>query len=90
VYCFSRDIASPQTDVIKRIEQVLGTPTTDCVVHQVRLVAPRKLMCCASFTLPLAAAMGTCALGSVDIELNFDHGVEEDESEEPDMKRVKR
>ncbi|KNE67265.1 hypothetical protein AMAG_12332 [Allomyces macrogynus ATCC 38327] len=96
VYCFTR--AQPSTpgetddmactrDVQARIEQVLGTPLdAPIAVHRVRLVAPRKHMCCASFTVPEKVVFGECVAGDIGRELNYDAHDEEELVEREDKR----
>jgi tRNA (guanine37-N1)-methyltransferase len=57
-YCFSTAMENPEADVQARAEAILGAfldmETTE--IHHVRDVAPKKLMLCISFRLPVAAA----------------------------------
>ena len=59
-YCFSK-ADDPKADAKEMCEAVLGShiPATDCSVHEVRDVAPKKVMMCVSFRLPHAVAYET-------------------------------
>jgi tRNA (guanine37-N1)-methyltransferase len=50
VYTFKR-ADETHADVVKRGEGYLGGPIKDASVHEVRDVAPNKIMLCLSFTL---------------------------------------
>ncbi|OQS04538.1 tRNA (guanine-N(1)-)-methyltransferase [Thraustotheca clavata] len=57
-YCFSSQVDAPELDVQKRAEAILGASLDmeKTKIYQVRDVAPKKLMMCISFQLPVAAA----------------------------------
>jgi len=50
-YGFSKD-DDPKKDIVLQIEEILGTQIFPIRVHEVRDVAPKKLMLCVSFELP--------------------------------------
>ena len=66
-YCFSKS-QSPGEDAQKQVEQRLGTSlASQCSVHCVRDVAPKKVMVCVSFKLPPSVAYADVT-GNCDIE----------------------
>ena len=55
-YCFSKS-QSPGEDAKKQVEERLGSSlTSQCTIHCVRDVAPKKVMVCVSFKLPTSVA----------------------------------
>ena len=55
-YCFSKS-QSPGEDAKQQVEEKLGSSlTSECNVHCVRDVAPKKVMVCVSFKLPESVA----------------------------------
>jgi len=50
-YGFSSE-SNPKKDIVDRIEKTLGVPIVVLNVHEVRDVAPKKMMLCVSFPLP--------------------------------------
>lgn len=56
-YCFSKS-QSPGEDAKEQVEKKLGSRiTSECYVHCVRDVAPKKVMVCVSFKLPESVAL---------------------------------
>jgi len=53
IHCYGfSNHEEPKLDMVKRIENILGTKIVPNIVHDVRDVAPKKFMICVSFKLP--------------------------------------
>lgn len=55
-YGFSAE-EDPKADIVLQIEKILNSSIQPIRVHEVRDVAPKKLMLCVSFKLPMAVAV---------------------------------
>ncbi|ORZ37394.1 Met-10+ like-protein-domain-containing protein [Catenaria anguillulae PL171] len=73
--------AAIHRDAKARIAYVMGAEPEELEVHRVRLVAPRKDMCCASFRVPESVLFGETVGGDVKVELEYDLHEEEGEGE---------